>query len=182
MTRLISALAALDGHRRSAFSCRSFRQPHTRSKPRSACSINSGMSSGKCCRSESIETTNSPTRATEAGLKRRGLTEVATQLDHAQPRLRIDQVARESQGVVRAAVIDEHDFETISVRQRVANSADAADKFRERGRLVVDRRNNADQRARTGRRTMGHSGEILTSTAGAPNASTPLKLHGQAPR
>ena len=81
----------------------------------------------------------------EAGGERRGLTEVAPELDHADARVRLLDASQNLERSVRAAVVDEQDLvRTSPALERVG---ELAVKRLEIVRLVVDRDDDGEVRA-----------------------------------
>jgi hypothetical protein len=84
-------------------------------------------------------------RAAETCLERTGLPEVAAQLDHPQARFGVNQPLRDLERIVAAAIVDENDFGAIPRLEPVTDRGNATHEFTQRGRLVVNRGDDADQ-------------------------------------
>ena len=82
----------------------------------------------------------------EARLQCRGLPVIAGQVDHAQPRLALDVRLHYRERFIAAAVVDQQDLEAVPVLERLERATGALDERPDQRRLVIDRRDHADER------------------------------------
>ena len=147
--------------RRGNGSFRRVFQPETRSNPSSSFARSFGISAGSSWRSASIVTTTSPRASRKPGLQRRGLPEVAPQVDDHDVRHLVVQPREDRHARVGRSVVDEHDLEL--VRHRLECGRDLGVQRLERVLLVEQGYDDRDH----DKEGIGPPGRLLQPSSGS---------------